>query len=261
MTDYPMRGGILDELEPPEAYAKRERGIKDRARARQESRKRNALLKWGGEPVLSADDIPSWPEIGRGAMDAVDAVGQAAIPFGPMGAMVGAGAEAVGVGAQALRQVPRWMLGPAAQGADVAAANNAGHAERMAAARAYDAERARESATAAQLSRMKQTGAHPPDVRPPWQDPEYAKAMKILEGNPYTGPIPGRPGFPARQERIDLARRFFQEGGDLRKLPVGPWDQNPQIFRALLKEQYAKEAAKGLVKTKAKKKPGGILDE
>jgi hypothetical protein len=50
--------------------------------------------------------------------------------------------------------------------------------------------------------------------------------MDTLQANPYVQPIPGRQGFPTKQEQLKLAQKFFESGGRLS--PGGPWGRDMQ---------------------------------
>ncbi len=68
---------------------------------------------------------------------------------------------------------------------------------------------------------------------------ERNQVLDTIQGNPYVQPIPGRQGFPTKQDQVSLAQQFFDNGGRLSA--GGPWGRDMQAEIKNVLSQAAKK--------------------
>lgn len=191
--------------------------------AANKARAKNALVRYGDETTI----IPGFSELGGMAWQGLQNAGEAALAFGPMGEALNAPLAGAGAVVRSLRtKVPEAapFNALAAEGDRVAGVvrrrNEAAMAERRATEQADRRARGMTDTVPAI------------DGRTPVY--ERMDTLDFINKNPYTQAIPGRQGFPSKQEQIELATRYFESGG--RMPPPGPWGRD---VRASVQEVLA----------------------
>lgn len=236
------------------------------------SRAKDALLSYGDTTI-----IPSFGEMGSRAWSGIRDAGEAALAFGPQGeALAGAGrgmAAFLDAARNAPRAVTATVIGEKALAKPTQARITQNLSDEVtdliAKGRQYGIEpgpmpdvpltteelgnvlsvirdnmRVRIATREAELERVNaaapKTSVPSVDGRGPLN--ERSEILDALEANPYVQPIPGRQGLPTKQQQIDTARQYFEQGGRLD--PPGPWGRDmPETVRQVMQGPAPRNAA------------------
>lgn len=258
-NDVGVPVGVNGEIGPNVAQVRQMQAAADQRRAR------DAIVRYGDDTTI----IPSLSELGDTALSGLQTIGDAALAFGPQGEILALPERGVATVLQAIRGAPRAaaatvvgeralpkqnpekIIGALKDEIDHLAARGQGlgniqpgplpdvqmNPEEQINALTTVRDNLR-NRIAARQARIDEVNANAPptsvpdtDARPPIR--ERGEILDAIQGNPYVQPIPGRQGLPTKQQQIDLANQFFEQGGRLD--PAGPWGRNmPETVRGVM---------------------------